>query len=473
MGPPQSFTRRQPFLSSTDHPQGVRNNVGQFILLLAATAFAVMVTGAERSVLPVLGREEFGVGTTTATLSFIAAFGISKAIADFVAGDLANRLGRHRVLLAGWMAAIPVAPLIIFAPSWSWVVGANVLLGISSAFIQSSSVFMRLDLAGPKQRGLAMGMSGIGPLFLGLTALAAGWLADQYGPRPVPFLIAAAASVMGLLLAFRVRDTGEQARAEQDALEEASASEEAPDGRLRRIAWCSWTRRDLAVANQAGLTLNMSDGVVWGVFPLFLSQQGLGLREVGLIAGIYPIVVGLTEGGTGRLSDKCGRRPLIAGGMLVMAAALAAFSMAEGLTAWLTLAGVMGVGYAAAFPSLTAQAGDLVAPRSRPTAVGVYRMWRDLGHAAGALGAGVLADLLGLRWAMGVMAGVVAVSAVIAARGLPRDRAESLSRTSASSASTTRSGTADPDRTAASAPGTGESPDKPSPPALSSGPENR
>lgn len=405
--------------------QGLRDNRGQFALLLGAIALAVMVTGAERSVLPVLGREEFGVGTTTATLSFIIAFGVSKAIADFWAGDLAVRIGRKRVLLAGWVLALPVAPLIIWAPAWGWVVAANVLLGAASAFIWSSSVVMRLDLAGPARRGLAMGLSGLGPIFLGLTALAAGWLAHRYDPRPAPFLIAAAAAGLGLLLALPVRDTGETAAAEEENGDDAERApgatghgspEAAPDGVGRRLVWASWRKPELRAANQAGLAMNMADGVVWGIFPLFLTQQGLGLREVGWIAGAYPIVVGLAEGLAGPLSDRRGRRPLVVGGMLLMAAGLAAFAAVDGVIAWLAMAAIMGVGYAAAFPTLSAHVGDVVAARSRPAAIGVYRMWRDLGHAAGALTAGLLADALGFRWAMAATAALVAASAVVAGR---------------------------------------------------------
>lgn len=407
--------------------QGIGANRAQFALLLAAIVLAVMVTGAERSVLPVLGREEFGVGTTTATLSFIVAFGVAKALADFLAGGLANRIGRKRVLGLGWVMAVPVAPMILAAPSWGWVVAANVLLGGASAFIWSSSVVMRLDLAGAKRRGLAMGLSGLGPIVLGLTALAAGWLAHRFGPRPAPFLIAAVAAVVGLLLVIPIRDTGSTAAAEQDGMDGLDGADPdpegtpavAPDGAAQKLAWASFRKIELMAANQAGLALNMTDGVVWGLFPLFLSGNGLGLREVGWVAGAYPIVVGLTEAAAGPLSDRWGRRPLIGGGMLVMAAALLAFTLVSGLPAWLALAGLMGAGYAAAFPTLTAHVGDVVAPRSRPAALGVYRMWRDVGHAVGGLTAGVLADVVGFRWAMRVVAGLVVLSATFSFWRLP------------------------------------------------------
>ena len=415
-------------MAAADNAQGLSANRGQFLLLLLAIVLAAMVTGPERSVLPVLGREEFGVGTTTATLSFLVAFGVAKAIANFLAGDLADRIGRKRVLLVGWLAALPVAPLIMAAPSWGWVVGANVLLGTASAFIWSSSVVMRLDLVGPKRRGLAMGLSGAGPMAMGATALLAGWLAQRYDPRPAPFLIAAAAAVVGLLLVLPVRDTEAKAQAEEDGLEDGGASagdheaadDTAPPGRLARLKWGSWGNGQLLGCNQAGLALNMTDGVVWGIFPLFLTRQGLGLQEVGLIAGVYPIVVGLVEGGAGSASDRVGRRPLIVGGMLLMAAALVAFAASSGIIAWLVLAGVMGIGYAAAFPNLSAHVGDAVAPRSRPSAIGVYRMWRDLGHAVGAVAAGLLADAIGFRWGMGLMAALLAGSALVARRRLSR-----------------------------------------------------
>lgn len=425
--------------------QGLAANRGQFALLLGAIVLAVMVTGAERSVLPVLGREEFGIRTTTATLSFIVAFGLAKATADFLAGTLAERIGRKRVLLLGWIAAVPVAPLIIFAPSWAWVVGANVLLGTASSFIWSSSVVMRLDLAGPRRRGLAMGLSGLGPIFLGITALVAGWLAQRYGPRPIPFLIAAVAAVLGLLLALPVRDTGDKAQAEEDGIRDGRGQgghgrgggapqagghgasgagghgvpDGAPDGIVHKLVWASWRKKELLASNQAGLALNVTDGVVWGIFPLFLAQQGMGLREIGWIAGVYPIVVGLVEGAAGPLSDRWGRRPLIAGGMLTMGAGLAAFASVEGLGAWLACAALMGAGYAAAFPTLSAQVGDVVAPRSRPAAIGVYRMWRDVGHAVGGLTAGILADVVGFRWAMVVVAAVVGASGLAAGWKLP------------------------------------------------------
>ncbi len=391
---------------------GLRANWLPFALLLLAVAFVGGVVGVERSVLPLLARAEFGISSATVTLDFLITFGIAKAASNYLAGALTRRFGAHRVLLAGWLFGLPVPLIIISAPSWNWITFANLLLGVNQGLAWSATQFMKIDLAGARRRGVAMGLNEFaGYLGVALAALGAGYLAQGYGPRPAPFWIAAAAALLGLLVTLAgIRDTLPHVELAYAELAPASGGEPGPrsSGRLARLA-----------ANQAGLVNNLKEGVAWGLFPLFLAAEGLNAKQIGWLAALYPAVWGGVQAVTGALSDGIGRRPLIVGGLLLQAIALLGFAAFHTFEGWAGAAVVLGVGTAAAYPTLIAQVGDLVEPRARPRAVGGYRLWRDLGYAVGGLLAGVLADLFGFRPTIAVLALVVAASGAVARAFLP------------------------------------------------------
>jgi predicted MFS family arabinose efflux permease len=402
---------------------GLRENRVQFALLVLVNAFVGTMVGVERSVLPLLAEEEFGVRSATAALSFLIAFGLTKAIANFLAGDFAHRIGRRRILLIGWLFGLPVPLILLWAPSWNWVVFANLLLGVNQGLAWSATVIMKIDLVGPKQRGLAMGLNEFaGYLAVALAALGAGYMAAAYGPRSGPVWIGGAAALLGVAITFLfVRDTGAHVEIEHAMADHAL--EGGPDAlppALRARLWqASWGRRPLFAANQAGLVNNLNDGVAWGLFPLFFAAAGLSVREIGWLAAIYPAVWGIAQIATGALSDRTGRRPLIVAGMLLQAAGLGMFALADGFAWWAFAAVILGLGTAAVYPTLIAQVSDLVTPRDRASGVGVYRLWRDLGYVAGGLLAGVLADLLGFRPAIAFVAALTALSGIVAWRYLP------------------------------------------------------
>lgn len=402
---------------------GLRENWPQFSLLLLVNAFVGTMVGVERSVLPLLAEVEFGVASTTAALSFLIAFGLAKAIANLLAGDFAHRIGRRRILLIGWLFGLPVPLLLWWAPSWNWVVFANLLLGANQGLAWSATVIMKIDLAGPKQRGLAMGLNEFaGYLAVGLAALGSAYMAASFGPRSGPVWIGGGAAVLGIIVTLLfVRDTGDHVAVEHAMADRAleGGPVALPDGLPAKLWQASWGRRPLFASNQAGFVNNLNDALAWGLFPLFFAASALSLREIGWIAALYPAVWGLAQIGTGALSDRTGRRPLIVAGMMLQAAALGAFAMATGFAWWATAAVVLGLGTAAVYPTLIAQVSDLVTPRDRASGVGVYRLWRDLGYVAGGLLAGLLADLLGYRAAIGSVAVITAASGVVARMQLP------------------------------------------------------
>jgi MFS family permease len=411
---------------------GLRENWRQFALLVLINAFVGAMVGLERTVLPILGEREFGLVSRTAALSFIATFGVVKALANFAAGRLGDRYGRKHVLVAGWLFAIPVPFIVIWAPSWGWVVFANVLLGINQGLAWSTAVIMKIDLVGPKQRGLAMGLNEFsGYVAVALSALAPGMIASRYGLRPEPFYLGIAFAAVGLALSvLLVRDTSEHAHAEARAhardrtsamkagATRAGASEEPPSMR-ELLARGTWRDPALASASQAGLVNNLNDGLAWGLFPLFFAAAGLSLRQIAVLAFIYPATWGVVQLWTGALSDRWGRKWLIAGGMLLQGAALAAMVVWRGLVPWIAAGVALGVGTAMVYPTLLAAVGDVAHPSWRGSAVGIYRLWRDLGYAVGALVAGVLADLFGMGTAIGAVAVLTAFSGLVVMLRMP------------------------------------------------------
>jgi MFS family permease len=410
-------------LNPTSVRLGLRENILQFAVLVLVNAFVGVMVGVERSVLSILAEEEFGVVSATAALSFLIAFGLTKAVANFVAGDFAHRIGRRRILLIGWLFGLPVPLLLWWAPTWNWVIFANLLLGANQGLAWSATVIMKIDLVGPKQRGLAMGLNEFaGYLAVALAALGAGYVAADFGPRSGMVWIAGAAALLGILFTVLfVRDTGDHVELEHAIADRTirGGPDALPTGFRARLWYATWAHRPLFAANQAGFVNNLNDGLAWGLFPLFFAASGLSLREIGWLAALYPAVWGITQIGTGALSDRTGRKPLIVVGMTLQAVGLAIFALASGFLWWAAAAVILGFGTGAVYPTLIAQVSDLVTPRDRASGVGVYRLWRDLGYVAGGLLAGVLADLLGFRPTIALVAALTALSGMAAWRILP------------------------------------------------------
>ncbi len=396
---------------------GLRQNLAQFMLLVTVNALVGGTLGQERTVLPLLASQEFHLDLYTGALTYILAFGLSKAAMNYFAGTLSDRYGRKPVLVAGWLAAVPVPLMLIFGPSWGWIVAANVLLGISQGLTWSTAVIMKMDLVGPKQRGLAMGFNeAAGYLGVAVTALATGYLATAFGLRPAPFLLGAAYIALGLgLTVLAVKETHHHARTEasQHVSSQDSAHAALTTGQV--FALTSFKDRSLSAASQAGLVNNLNDGLAWGLFPVLFAGAGLSLGQIGILAAAYPAAWGAAQLVTGAASDRWGRKWFIASGMLVQAAALGIIASAHGFGPWLAAAVVLGLGTALVYPTLLAAIADVAHPAWRARSVGVYRLWRDGGFAAGALLSGVLADLYGIPTAIAAVAVLTAASGVVVA----------------------------------------------------------
>ncbi|WP_225421099.1 MFS transporter [Sphingomonas parva] len=395
---------------------GLRQNLAQFSLLVLVNAFVGGMVGIERSILPALAQEEFHLAERTAILSFIAVFGVTKAVANYFAGRFSDRWGRKPVLVAGWLVALPTPFLIMAAPSWEWVVAANVFLGISQGLTWSTAVIMKIDLAGARNRGLAMGINEFAGYFaVALAALATGWIAATYALRPEPFYLGVAFAMTGLLLSIiAVRETSGHASLEAED-RQANGSPVGTPGAREVFGRVTWNDPNLASVTQAGLVNNLNDGMAWGLFPLLFAAAGHGLAAIGALAALYPGVWGLGQLLTGALSDKIGRKWLIASGMWVQAAGIALTAVATGGAGFAAGAVLLGAGTAMVYPTLLAAIGDVAHPSWRASAVGVYRLWRDLGYAFGAILGGVVADHLGLRGAVALVAALTFISGTIVA----------------------------------------------------------
>ena len=408
---------------------GLRANAGQFALLVALNAFVGAMVGLERSVLPLIGQDDFGLSSKSAILAFVVAFGISKALANLAAGGLAEREGRKRLLVLGWLLALPVPALIAFAPGWWMIVAANVFLGLNQGLAWSMTVVMKIDLVGPRRRGLALGLNeSAGYVGVAATALATGALAATYAPRTIVWTGAAIVAGLGTLLSlFFVRDTGAHVHEEQRRHGHAEPAR-------WRSAFVRGTFGDrvLRACSQAGLVNNLNDALAWGLAPLYLAANGASVAQVGVVAAVYPAVWGVGQLGTGALSDHVGRKPLIVSGMLVQAGALALLVAGQGAFApALGAAILLGVGTALVYPTLIAAVSDVAQPVDRAQLVGVYRFWRDFGFVVGALLAGVLADAFGAGVAIVVVAALTAGSGVWVAATTFGPRPQALRRTAA------------------------------------------
>jgi MFS family permease len=392
---------------------GLRANAGQFALLVALNALVGAMVGLERSVLPLVGKEDFGLRSTSAVLAFVVAFGAAKAVTNLAAGALVEQFGRKRLLVVGWLAALPVPLLVALAPSWWWIVAANILLGVNQGLAWSMTVVMKIDLAGPARRGLALGLNeAAGYLGVAAAAFATGALAASYAPRTVVWVGAAALAAVGLVasLAF-VRDTGGHV-----LLEEGTDREEEPASFGAAFRSVSFREPVLRACSQAGLVNNLNDALAWGLAPLFLAAHGASVRQIAIVASVYPLVWGAGQLATGWLSDYTGRKPLITAGMLLQAGALVLLVAGTGSFALsLSAAVLLGVGTAMVYPTLLAAVSDTVRPGERARAVGVYRFWRDFGFVAGAVIAGPTADAASPSAAIAIVAALTAVSGVAVA----------------------------------------------------------
>ncbi|MDX1911489.1 MAG: MFS transporter [Saprospiraceae bacterium] len=376
---------------------GLMANLPQFLLLVLINAFVGGMIGMERSILPLLAETVFGIAAASSVLVFIIAFGLVKAIANLTTGHLAARLGRKRLLLLGWVLGLPVPFMLMYAPTWNWIVFANLLLGAHQGFAWSATVVMKIDLAGERDRGLAMGLNEFaGYVAVALAAFATGWLASTYGLRPYPFYLGVGLSVAGLLAtALFVRDT------HAHVLSEAAVSRIA---RLQHVFLdTSWRHRNLGAVTASGLVNNLNDGMVWGLLPIFLSQKGFSIAETGILAAIYPAIWGIGQLFSGRLSDFICKKDLLLWGMGVQGLSLIGMALAEHFPAFALLLGLLGVGTALVYPTFLAAIAENTHPLDRAKSLGVFRFWRDMGYVLGALLTGFLADISGIPTSMAVV----------------------------------------------------------------------
>ncbi len=407
--------------STGDVRLGLRENWQQFSLLVLLNAFVGGMVGLERTVVPLIGSQEFRIASTTIVVSFIVSFGVVKAFANLISGHLADLYGRKHLLVAGWLFGLPVPFMIGWGPTWGWVVAANALLGINQGLAWSMTVIMKVDLVGPKSRGLAVGLNEFaGYLSVGLTAFLTGYIAARYGLRPQPFYLGIGYAAVGLVLAsLLVRDTRHHVRLE--ASRHAAASMDTL-GFWQIFRRTSFGDRNLFAASQAGLVNNLNDGMSWGIFPLFFASFGLDVERIGTLKAVYPVVWGVLQTVTGPLSDRWGRKGLIAAGMWVQAAGLCLTAATHSYRWWLVASVLLGVGTAMVYPTLIASVSDASHPIWRARSLSVYRFWRDMGYAIGALLAGIITDLVGAAYAIAAIGALTFASGTIVALVMDRPR---------------------------------------------------
>lgn len=388
---------------------GLKENRKQFILLVIINAFVGGMVGLERSILPQIAEKEFALAAKTAILSFIIVFGIVKAITNYYTGALANTFGRKKLLIAGWIIAIPIPFILMFAPSWSWIIAANILLGINQGLTWSSTVVMKIDLVGEKQRGLAMGLNEFaGYIAVALVAFVTGWIAGEYGIRPYPFYTGIVLVVLGLLGSiFLIKDTKQHVAKE-------TATNNLP--RLQYIFWdTTWKNKNLGSVTQAGLINNLNDGMAWGIFPLLLTAKGFSIAEIGIVTAVYPAVWGLGQLFTGAMADKFCKKNMLYIGMLLQAVALIGLVWAESMLHFVLLSSALGWGTAMVYPTFLATIAENTHPLDRAKSIGIFRLWRDLGYAIGAILTGIIADLININAAI-VFVGLLTLSSAFIIR---------------------------------------------------------
>lgn len=387
--------------------QGLKENWKQFTLLVIVNAFVGGMVGLERSILPRIAEEEFAIAGKTAILSFIIVFGLVKAITNFYTGVLANTYGRKKLLVAGWIIGIPIPFILMYAPSWNWIIAANILLGINQGLAWSSTVVMKIDLVGDKQRGFAMGINEFaGYLAVAIVAFLTGWIASEYGIRPYPFYIGIGLVLLGLTgSVFLIRDTSHHVAAE---------SRISMQPRLQKIFWeTTWKNPNLGSVTQAGLINNLNDGMAWGIFPIMLAAKGFALRDIGIITAIYPAVWGIGQLFTGKMADRYCKKNMLYIGMLLQALALTGLLWANSFFVYVMLSALLGWGTAMVYPTFLATIAENTHPLDRAKSVGIFRLWRDLGYAIGAILTGLIADLLNINAAIGFIAILTIISGLI------------------------------------------------------------
>lgn len=405
---------------------GLRANWEQFVLLVVVNAFVGGMVGLERSILPLLAKDEFGITSTAAAVSFISTFGLAKALTNLFSGHMAGRFSRKSLLVTGWLFGLPVPFVLMFAPSWGWIVGANLLLGVNQGLTWSMTVNMKVDLVGPRQRGLALGFNeAAGYMSVAAAAYLSGVIAQHYGLRPEPFYLGIGFSAAGLALStLFVRDTSRFV-----ALEATHHGEVRRASFATTFAEASWRKPQLWGVSQAGFVNNLNDGLIWGIFPLFFASSGLGLGRIAVLAAVYPLLWGSLQLITGVMSDRLGRQPLIVAGMLLQGGAILLVTVSDAYALWVVAVGLIGIGTAMVYPTLLAAIIDVVHPAQRSSALGVYRFWRDGGAIAGALVGGVLADAFGFSTAIRFVGLLTLASGFVADRAL-RAGAAAASRSS-------------------------------------------
>lgn len=409
---------------------GLRENIGQFALLVAVNGFVGAMVGMERTILPTLAEQEFGVTGRTAMLSFIAVFGLTKAITNYAAGRLADRVGRKPLLMWGWALAAPVPCLLIWAPTWAWVLAANALLGVSQGLTWSMTVVMKIDLVGPARRGLATGLNECaGYVALAVAAYATGWIASRTGLRPEPFYLGVAFVITGVVLSFFVHETWGHSALEARTNGDREPNRIAAHTTSREIFWrTTLSDRSLSSVSQAGFVNNLNDGMTWGLFPLVFAATGMDLAAIGVLVAIYPATWGLTQLATGALSDRVGRKWLIVSGMWTQAVGIVGVTIADTFNGFAAGAVLLGIGTAMVYPTFIAVIGDVAHPDWRATSLGVYRFWRDAGYVAGALLAGVVADAFGVPVAIRLVATLTFLSGLVVATRMSETRPLTITR---------------------------------------------
>lgn len=386
---------------------GLKENWKQFTLLVLINAFVGGMVGLERSILPEIAEKEFEMAAASAILSFIVVFGIVKAISNYYAGALANKFGRKNLLVLGWVFAIPIPFILMYAPSWNWIIGANVLLGMNQGLAWSSTVVMKIDLVGEKQRGFAMGLNEFaGYLAVAVVAFLTGWIAGEYGLRPYPFYLGILLMVLGLVMSiFLIKDTRGHAKKEED-------TNTVP--MLENLFWdTTWKHKNLGSVTQAGLINNLNDGMAWGLFPILLAAKGFSLEQIGIVVAVYPAVWGLGQLITGKMADTFSKKDMLFYGMLLQAIVLIILVWAESLWHFVFLMAFLGWGTAMVYPTFLATIADNTHPRDRARSIGIFRLWRDLGYAVGAILTGIISDLVSIEAAILIVGLITLTSAIV------------------------------------------------------------